>query len=67
MLAHLASSASLHPFAFFNLGSAEIVVLLVIGLLLFGNRLPELARNLGKTVQQFRKEADALSEEIHQR
>jgi sec-independent protein translocase protein TatA len=67
MLSHLASVGSLHPFAFFNLGGAEILVLLVIGLLLFGNRLPELARNLGKTVQQFRKEADALTEEIRQR
>ena len=66
MLAHL-PSASLHPFAFFTLGNTEILVLLVIGLLLFGNRLPDLARNLGKTVQQFRQEADALTEEIQQR
>jgi TatA/E family protein of Tat protein translocase len=67
MLAHLASLASSTPLAFFRLGTAELVVLLVIGLLLFGNRLPELARSLGKMLQQFRKEANALAEEIHQR
>ena len=40
----------------FGLGMPEIVVLLVVGLLLFGNRLPEIARWLGKTIVEFRKE-----------
>jgi sec-independent protein translocase protein TatA len=67
MLAHLTSVAASPPLAVFNLGTAEIMVLLVLGLLLFGNRLPELARSLGKTVQQFREEANSLAEEIHPR
>jgi sec-independent protein translocase protein TatA len=50
----------------FNLGVAEIVVLLVIGLLLFGNRLPGLARTLGKTVVEFRREASSLTEELRE-
>ena len=49
----------------FGLGTAEVVVLLVVGLLLFGNQLPRLARSLGKTVVEFRREANALTEELH--
>jgi len=37
----------------FGLGTAEVVVLLVIGLLLFGNQLPGLARSLGKFLTEF--------------
>jgi sec-independent protein translocase protein TatA len=48
----------------FNLGVPEMAVLMVIGLLLFGNRLPEMARMLGKAVIEFRREASNLTEEI---
>jgi sec-independent protein translocase protein TatA len=40
----------------FGLGMAEIVVVCIIGLLLFGNRLPGVARSLGKSLMEFRKE-----------
>ena len=44
-------------FAFLeNIGMGELVVILLIALLLFGaNRLPEIARSLGKAVQEFKK------------
>ena len=48
----------------FGLGGAEIAVLLVLGLLLFGSKLPGLARSLGKGVVEFRKEFHGLSEEL---
>jgi TatA/E family protein of Tat protein translocase len=48
----------------FNLGVPEMVVLAAIGLVLFGNKLPELARMLGKTVVEFRREAGGLAEEL---
>ena len=44
-------------FAFLeNIGIGELLVILVIALLLFGaNRLPEIARSLGKAIQEFKK------------
>jgi sec-independent protein translocase protein TatA len=49
----------------FGLGMAEILVVLVIGLLLFGNRLPDLARSLGKTLVEFKKEVNGMQEDLH--
>jgi sec-independent protein translocase protein TatA len=40
----------------FGLGMAEILVICIIGLVLFGNRLPGVARSLGKSLIEFRKE-----------
>jgi sec-independent protein translocase protein TatA len=41
-------------FAVFGLGPSEVVVLAIVAVLLFGNRLPEIARSLGKAVQEFK-------------
>src|SRR5262249_48507057 len=48
----------------FGLGVAEILVVCVIGLLLFGNRLPSLARWLGRSFMEFRKEVRGFEEDI---
>ena len=51
--------------AFFNLGPWEILLILIVILILFGaKRLPELARGLGKGINEFRDAVDNGKEEI---
>ncbi len=48
-----------------NIGPAEIVIILVIALLVFGpKRLPEMGRSLGRTVREFKKATDAVTQEL---
>jgi sec-independent protein translocase protein TatA len=51
----------------FGLGAAELILILAIGLLLFGNRLPDVARSLGKTFTTFRKEIRDVSDDLDMR
>ena len=38
-----------------NMGPMELMIILVIALLVFGNRLPQVMRSLGSSVNEFKK------------
>ena len=45
-------------------GTWEIVLVLVIALLLFGTRLPKVARSLGQGVTEFKKGIKGIEEDV---
>lgn len=54
-----------HVLALFSMpGGMEWIVILVIGLLLFGRRLPDVARSVGKSIVEFKKGIKDVSSEI---
>jgi len=51
---------------FGSIGTSELLVILLIALLLFGkDRLPDLARSIGKAVRQFRSAIDEVKDELN--
>lgn len=51
---------------FLGLSPGEIMIILVAIVILFGaKKLPEIARGLGKGMQEFRKAADDIKKEIN--
>lgn len=50
----------------FNLGFSEMVIIGVLALILIGpKQLPEVARTLGKFLNELKRSADVLKEEIN--
>jgi sec-independent protein translocase protein TatA len=48
----------------FNIGFAEMALIGIVAVMLFGSRLPEVASQLGKSYQQFRKGLDEIKSNI---
>jgi sec-independent protein translocase protein TatA len=58
-------SATITPlFGLLGLGTQEIMLLLVLGVLLFGRNLPSLGRSLGKTVTEFKRGVKGLEDDM---
>jgi sec-independent protein translocase protein TatA len=65
-MAILPTMATFLPFLAFGIPSGQdLIILLVIVLVLFGaKRLPELARGLGQSVNEFKKAKDEFDKEV---
>ena len=51
----------------FGIGAGEFVVILIVGLIVFGpSKLPEVGRALGKVLREFRKAQAALSDTLNE-
>jgi len=45
-------------------GGSEWIIILVVALLIFGKRLPEVARNMGKGIVEFKKGVKGIEDEV---
>ncbi|HEX3151658.1 MAG TPA: twin-arginine translocase TatA/TatE family subunit [Gemmataceae bacterium] len=59
----MSASIPVSLFGFLGLGTQEIMLLLVLGVLLFGRNLPQLGRSLGKTVTEFKRGVKGLEDD----
>lgn len=50
----------------FMLGTQEILMLLVLGVLLFGRKLPDIGRSFGKTIVEFKKGVKGIEDEVNE-
>jgi sec-independent protein translocase protein TatA len=48
----------------FGIGPMEMLVVGIVAVLLFGNRLPEVARSLGRSMTEFKKGMQEFEKEV---
>jgi len=49
---------------FLSMGPPELIIVAVIGVLLFGKRLPEVGRSLGKGIVEFKRGVSGIESEV---
>ncbi len=47
-----------------NIGPLEISLILIVAVLLFGRRLPDVGRNVGKAIIEFKRGVKGITDEI---
>lgn len=56
-----------HILAIFDVGGGEMIMIFLVILLLFGGqRMPELAKGLGKSIREFKKATSGVEDQIRQ-
>ena len=45
-------------------GPAELIIILIIGLLIFGRRLPEVGRSVGRSIVEFKKGVKGIEDDV---
>lgn len=56
---------AIHTLGFFNsLGTWDMVIILALGLLLFGRKLPDVGRSLGRGIVEFKKGLKGIDDEV---
>ena len=50
---------------FNQIGPQEILLLVLLGVLLFGRKLPEIGRSVGKSIVEFKKGMKGIEEEVN--
>jgi sec-independent protein translocase protein TatA len=48
-----------------NLGPGEMMLVMIVAVVLFGKRLPEVGRSLGKGIVEFKKGLRGIEDELH--
>jgi sec-independent protein translocase protein TatA len=48
----------------FGIGDVELLILAVVALLLFGNKLPTMMRKLGSSLSEFKRAMDQTRENV---
>ena len=57
---------NIFAFGIGNLGGPDLLIILLIVLILFGaKKLPDLARSLGQSMNEFRKAREDIGRELH--
>jgi len=51
-------------FGYFGIGTTELLVVAILTLILFGNRLPSVMRSLGRGVVEFKKGIQGIEDDL---
>lgn len=54
----------MHPIFAFALSPMHLLIVVAIGVLVFGRRLPEIGKSLGKGIVEFKKGLNGLEDEV---